>query len=170
MAWFSFLLFLNCAELCLTLCNPWIVAHQDPLSLELSRQEYWSGLPFPTPKDLPDPRIKPASPALAGDSWLLSHQGSPDTINSIFFISSSINIQLRFFYILCLLWTVLQWTWQFMYPFEILVSILLNIELEAKWADNRRIFILNILTNWNIVSHTVYNIVHSFFFFFIYFY
>ena len=47
----------------------WTVAHQAPLSMEVSRQEYWSGLPFPSPGDLPDPGIKPASlmsPALAG--------------------------------------------------------------------------------------------------------
>ena len=49
--------------------TPWTVACQDPLSMEFSRQEYWSGLPFPTPGDLPDPKIKAASlasPALAG--------------------------------------------------------------------------------------------------------
>ena len=40
---------------------PWTVAHQAPLSMELSRQESWSRLPFPTPGDLPDPRIKPTS-------------------------------------------------------------------------------------------------------------
>ena len=48
----------------------WIVACQAPLSMEFLRQEYWSGLPFPTPGDLPDPGIKPASfmsPALAGE-------------------------------------------------------------------------------------------------------
>jgi len=42
-----------------------------------SRQEYWSGLPFPPPGDLPNPRIKPVSPALQADSLLLSHQGRP---------------------------------------------------------------------------------------------
>ena len=47
---------------------PWTVAHQDPLSLEFSRQEYWSGLPFPPPGDLPDPGIKPGSPAWQVDS------------------------------------------------------------------------------------------------------
>ena len=44
-------------------------ARQAPLSMELSRQEYWSGLPFPPPGDLPDPGIEPASPALAGGSF-----------------------------------------------------------------------------------------------------
>ena len=43
----------------------WTVACQAPLSMELSRQEYCSGLPFPSPGDLPDPGIKPESPALA---------------------------------------------------------------------------------------------------------
>ena len=46
--------------------TPWTVAHQAPLSMEFSRQEYWSGLPFPIPVGLPDPGIKPASLALAG--------------------------------------------------------------------------------------------------------
>ena len=50
----------------LTLWTPWTVAHQAPLSLEFSRQEYWSGLPFPTPGYLPSPGIEPESPALAG--------------------------------------------------------------------------------------------------------
>ena len=46
--------------------TPWTIAHQAPLSMRFSRQDYWSGLPFPSPGDLPDPRIKPVSPALAG--------------------------------------------------------------------------------------------------------
>ena len=46
--------------------TPWTAAHQAPLSKEFSRQEYWSGLPFPLPKDLPDLGIKSTSPALAG--------------------------------------------------------------------------------------------------------
>ena len=46
--------------------TPWNVAHQAPLSMEFSRQEYWSGLPFPSPGDLLPPGIEPASPALAG--------------------------------------------------------------------------------------------------------
>ena len=48
---------------CLTLCDLWTVAHQASLSMEFSRQEYQSGLPFPSPGDLPDPEIKPGSPA-----------------------------------------------------------------------------------------------------------
>ena len=55
------------ARLCPTLATPWSVAHQAPLSMEFSRQEYQSGLPFPCPGDLPDPGIKPRSPALQAD-------------------------------------------------------------------------------------------------------
>ena len=44
--------------------TPWTAAHQAPLSMGLSRQEDWSGLSFPPPRDLPDPGIKPGSPAL----------------------------------------------------------------------------------------------------------
>ena len=47
---------------------PWAVACQAHMSMEFFRQEYWSGLPFPSPGDLPDPGIKPRSPALQADS------------------------------------------------------------------------------------------------------
>ena len=47
------------AKSCLTLATPWSGAHKAPLSLESFCQEYWSGLPFPSPGDLPDPGIKP---------------------------------------------------------------------------------------------------------------
>ena len=53
---------------CPTLATPWIVAHQAPLSMAFSRHEYWSGLPFPSPGDLPTPGIEPRSPALQADS------------------------------------------------------------------------------------------------------
>ena len=50
--------------------TPWTIARQAPLSMEFSRQEYWSGLPFPSPGDLPSPGIEPESPALQADSLL----------------------------------------------------------------------------------------------------
>ena len=53
----------------------WTVAHQAPLSMEFSRQEYWGGLPFPSPGDLTDPGIEPRSPALQADSLLTELQG-----------------------------------------------------------------------------------------------
>ena len=48
--------------------TPWTVAYQAPQFMEFSRQEYWSGLPFPSPWDLPDPGIEPRSPALRADT------------------------------------------------------------------------------------------------------
>ena len=56
------------AKSCLTLATSWTVARQAPLSIGFSRQEYWSGLPFPSPGDLSDPGIKPGSPELQADS------------------------------------------------------------------------------------------------------
>ena len=50
------------------LVTPWTVACQAPLSLEFSRQEYWSGLPFPPPEDLPNPEIELRSPTLQADA------------------------------------------------------------------------------------------------------
>ena len=70
-----------CAQSCPTLCDPVdYIAYQAPLSMEFSRQEYWSGLPFPPPWDLPNPRIKPASlqsPALAGGFFTTAPPGNP---------------------------------------------------------------------------------------------
>ena len=48
--------------------TPWTIAYQNPPSMGFSRQEYWSGLPFPSPGDLPDPGIEPGSPALQADA------------------------------------------------------------------------------------------------------
>ena len=60
--------------------TPWTVARQAPLSVEFSRQEYWSGLPFPAPGNLPDPGVEPmslASPALAGEFFTTAPPGKP---------------------------------------------------------------------------------------------
>ena len=57
--------------------TPWTVAHQAPLSMGFARQEHWSGLPFPSPGDLPDPAIKAVSPALAGRFFTPGPPGSP---------------------------------------------------------------------------------------------
>ena len=55
----------------------WTVAPQAPSSMGFSRQEYWNGLPFPSPGDLPDPGIKPRSPALQADVLLSEPPGKP---------------------------------------------------------------------------------------------
>ena len=60
--------------------NPWTVACQAPLSMKFSSQEYWSGLPFPSPGNLPNPGIEPrspASPALAGGFFTTVSPGKP---------------------------------------------------------------------------------------------
>ena len=67
---------------------PWIVAHQAPLPMEFSRQEYWTGLPFPSPGDLLDPGIKPASPALQADS--LSSEPPEKPIHEVASIKGSV--------------------------------------------------------------------------------
>ena len=62
------------AKSCLTLATLWTVAHQTPLSMEFSRQEYWNGLSFPSPGDLLHPGIEPVSPVsstLAGSFWVM---------------------------------------------------------------------------------------------------
>ena len=71
---------LQCAQSCLTLCDPMDCSHHAPLSMEFSRQECWSGLPFPSPGHLPDPGIKPTtlvSPALQVNSLPLVPPGKP---------------------------------------------------------------------------------------------
>ena len=83
----GFDLFNNTVCVCVCVCvhvlshvqffvNPRTVARQAPLSMGFPRQEYWSGLAFPTAGDLPNPRMEPMSPAFQADSVLLSHQRS----------------------------------------------------------------------------------------------
>ena len=57
--------------------TPWTVAHQAPPSMGFSRQEYWSGLPFPSPWDLPDLGIEPGSPTLWADALPSEPPGNP---------------------------------------------------------------------------------------------
>ena len=57
--------------------TPWTVARQAPLSMGFSRQEYWSGLPFPSPGDLPNPGIEPRSPTLEADALTSGSPGKP---------------------------------------------------------------------------------------------
>ena len=61
--------------------TPWTVACLAPLSVGFSRQEYWSGLPFPSPGDLPDPGIEPGSPALQADALPSEPPGKPQAMS-----------------------------------------------------------------------------------------
>ena len=72
---------ISSAQSCLILCDP--MAHQAPLSMGFSRQDCWSGLPFPPPRDLPDPRIEPTSPVspvMAGRFFTTEPPGKPKSI------------------------------------------------------------------------------------------
>ena len=62
------------------LCDPMDCAHQAPQAVEFSRQEYWSGLPLPSPGDLPDPGIEPRSPSLQADALQSEPPGKPQTV------------------------------------------------------------------------------------------
>ena len=84
---------------CPTLVTPWTIVLQAPLSMGFSRQEYWSGLPFSSPGDLPNPGIEPWSPALQEDSSPLESPGKPqrnDYTQLEILIPISISEQLAF--------------------------------------------------------------------------
>ena len=73
--------------------TPWTVAHQAPPSMGFSRQEYWSGLPFPSPGDLPDPGIKPRSPTLQAGALASEPSGKPNgyTVSLYFLMTNSLH-------------------------------------------------------------------------------
>ena len=64
--------------------TPWTVAHKAPLSMGFPRLEYWSGLPFPTPGDLPDSGIEPMSPALSGGFFTTDPPEKPRVAEQFF--------------------------------------------------------------------------------------
>ena len=81
---------LSCVQLFAT---PWTMAHQAPLSMGFSRQEYWSGVPFPPPGDLHDPGIEAASPALIGGFFTAEPLGKPENPLNILKTSPSMTCQ-----------------------------------------------------------------------------
>ena len=70
--------------------TPWTVACQAPLSMGFPRQEYWSGVPFPSPGDLPKPGIEPVSPALAGGFYATEPPGKPLVLYKLYLWFNSI--------------------------------------------------------------------------------
>ena len=91
-------------QLCLTLCDPMDCSPhglQAPLPMEFSRQEHWSGLPFPSPGDLPHPGIKPKSPALQADSLLSDLPEAPFIIVNINFLTAKLSRSIP----ICWLWS-----------------------------------------------------------------
>ena len=81
---------------CLTLFNPWTVAHQVPPSLGFPRQEYWSGLPFPPSRGRPHPEIEPAFPALAGGFFTTEPPGKVRNIITMINMASFLERELKF--------------------------------------------------------------------------
>ena len=75
--WVSTLKWSEAAQACLTFCDPKVCSLPDSSVHGFSRQEYWSGLPFPSPEDLPDPGIEPGSPALWADALPSEPPGKP---------------------------------------------------------------------------------------------
>ena len=72
--------------------TPWTVAYQAPLSMGFSRQEYWSGLPFPSPGSRPNPGIKPRSPAFQANALPSEPSGKPFVTVVITILSVSVHI------------------------------------------------------------------------------
>ena len=85
--------------------TPWTVAYQVPPSIRFSRQECWSGLPFPSPGDLPDPGIEPGSPALQADALPSEPPGKPNETETGLYrtveseLSGSLNTSLNYMYL-----------------------------------------------------------------------
>ena len=90
---------LSCVQLFAT---PWTAANQAPPSMGFSRQEYWSGLPFPSPGDLPNPGIEPRSPTLQADALTSEPPGKPNLLTVSLFIVSLRDI-------LCLMGSLYFW-------------------------------------------------------------
>ena len=80
------------AQSCPTLMTPWTVAFQAPLSMEFSRQEYRSGLPFPSPGDLSNPWIEPGSPTLQADSLPSEPPGTPSLKNASSYLDQQASV------------------------------------------------------------------------------
>ena len=77
---------LSWSVMCELFVTPWIIAHLAPLFMGSSGQEYWSRLPFPPPRDPPNPGVKPASPALAGEFFTTEPPGKPTFFLKYFYL------------------------------------------------------------------------------------
>ena len=86
---------LSCFSHVQLFATPWTIACQAPLSMGFSRQEYWSGLPSPPPEDLPNPGIKPVSPAMAGGFLPLAPRGKPKYSYSSRFADNNISQNMK---------------------------------------------------------------------------
>ena len=116
--------------------TPWTVAHQAPLSMGFSRQEYWGALPFPPPGDLPYPGIKPSSllsPVLAGRFFTTSecHLGSPN---------QSLLIILHYIYCIYIVYLCYIYIYSlFLEPPSLLRLSLTTLSHSSRWSQNARL-------------------------------
>ena len=116
-------------KLCPTLATPWAVACQASVTMGFSRQEYWSGLPFPSPGDLPDPGIEPGVSCIAGrfftnwamrEAWKIAHK------NKFFKVKSEF------------LWME-RWEWLFLFLLISNLDFLLFVQWKCKTGDSREL-------------------------------
>ena len=84
--------FVSCSVVSDSFVTPWTIAYHAPLSMEFSRQEYCSGLPFRFPGDLPDPGIESGSPALQADSLPFEPPGNTFSISNVIFFFLFVNV------------------------------------------------------------------------------
>ena len=105
---------------------PWTVTYQAPLSMGFSRQEYWSGLSFPSPGDLPDPGIEPGSPTLQADSLPTDPPGHGTSFIYTKYLFSGKS------------WKVMPLTSRMKQRLWLLLPLLINIALECKPAQSNQ--------------------------------
>ena len=99
----------KCARSCPRLCDPMDCGPPGSLSIKFSRQEYWSRLPFPSPRDLPDPGIEPTSPALAGGFFTTAKPGK--SLWDLEKLNNSPNYMLSRNGNICVLQQAAHWAW-----------------------------------------------------------
>ena len=118
--------------------TPWTVAYQVPPSIEFSRQEYWSGLPFPSPGDFPDPGIEPGSPALQADALPSEPPGNRCGYIFVYF------------------------SWSFLYFLEVYINIF-HFKLVKFWSSFFQIFFLVLSQNslLSLYPHYAFVVVQS---------
>ena len=92
--------------------TPWTVAYQAPLSMGFSRQECWSGLPFPSPGDLPDPGIEPRSPELRADALPSEPPGRPMTNLDNILKSRDITLPTKVHLVKAMVFPVVRYGWE----------------------------------------------------------
>ena len=117
--------------------TPWIVVHQALLSMGLSQQDYWNGLPFPPPRDLPDPRIKPEShesPALAGGFFTTEPPEKPPSklisvlnMISLFTLSHSMGVRCYPFQSLITLFQIIMMLASFLCAYQSILCFLRSV-------------------------------------------